>query len=262
MRLVPADKKAKELLESVSAKKSVVTAADRSKSIHQIHQERRLEERLRELPYINPFLEKIEPHARYVVLDVETTGLDYSHDRVIQYAIFDITELAAAAARGQQKYRSTLEGVKGFVNPGIPIPEDSSRIHGICDDDVRDASPFSDEIESILETIGGVDTVIVGHNIEFDMKFLNAEFVRTGHQPLRNRIVCTLRLSREKLNLERFRLIDVAHAFGIHISKAHDAENDAAVAAQVFFVLQQYDALQKKERGPVQTRGLFSRLFN
>ena len=113
-----------------------------------------------------------------VVVDVETTGLDPNSDRVVEVAAArgDLSVLL----RGETKpYFQTLEA---RVNPGMPIPEAASRIHGIQDKDVKDEEAFAEIAAQLREFIGS--RTVIGHNITFDTSFLNAEFGRAGVEDL------------------------------------------------------------------------------
>ncbi len=97
--------------------------------------------------------------------DLETTGTNVMKDRIIQIAIVKV------------KPDGSEEQYDQMVNPGIPIPEDSSRIHGIYDDDIKDKPGFKDlarEIQSFLK-----DCDLAGYNhIKFDIPLLLEEFNR------------------------------------------------------------------------------------
>ena len=102
-----------------------------------------------------------------VFFDLETTGLNTSQDRIIEFALIRITP-----------HGDVLERVRRF-NPGIPIPPDATAIHGITDADVADEPPFSATARSLAELLEGCD--LAGFNIKgFDIPMLLAEFKRAG----------------------------------------------------------------------------------
>jgi DNA polymerase-3 subunit epsilon len=103
-----------------------------------------------------------------VFFDLETTGLDLPAARIVQLALarWDGTE-------DQPPAHSWL------VNPGIPIPPDSTAIHGITDDMVRDQPRFADIAEIVFGHFAGAD--LGGYNIiRFDVPVLAEEFARAG----------------------------------------------------------------------------------
>lgn len=91
----------------------------------------------------------------FVVLDVETTGLDPKKDKIVEIA-------AAWRHNGRLLYASN------YINPGVPIPPDVSAITHIVDDDVKDA-PTIDQVVSVE---GFPKGIIVAHNAPFDRGFL------------------------------------------------------------------------------------------
>ncbi|MEM7564942.1 MAG: putative nucleotidyltransferase substrate binding domain-containing protein [Pseudomonadota bacterium] len=100
-----------------------------------------------------------------VSIDLETTGLHVANDRIVQVAIVKVS-----ATHGI----STLTDF--LVNPGIPIPERSTDIHGISESDVRYAPDYAgcqDHIRQLLN-----DNVVIGHHIGFDLAVLRHEFAR------------------------------------------------------------------------------------
>ena len=68
------------------------------------------------------------------------------------------------------------------VNPGIEIPAEASRIHGIYDEDVKNEVSFEDIAQGLRDFIGA--RPLVGHKVNFDKKFLSEEFKRVGVKTL------------------------------------------------------------------------------
>ena len=96
----------------------------------------------------------------FVVLDLETTGTSPSECA--------ITEVGAVRYRGGERV-----GVfQTLVNPGVPIPPTITVITGITEAMVLPAPPIDEVLPALLEFIGGA--VIVGHNVRFDISFLDA----------------------------------------------------------------------------------------
>lgn len=99
--------------------------------------------------------------------DLETTGINISRDRIIEISILKIFP------NGKEEKRTDL------INPGIPIPEESSLIHGFRDDDVKDAPLFKDLAKTIVKFLEGCD--LAGFNIlKFDVPMLVEEMLRAG----------------------------------------------------------------------------------
>lgn len=95
-----------------------------------------------------------------VVLDTETTGL---HDSA------RIVEIAVLGVDGSVVF-------DGLVNPGVPVPAEATRIHGITDDDVKMAPTFSDILAPLTAALAGRKVVV--YNREFDKRRLAVELHR------------------------------------------------------------------------------------
>ena len=122
------------------------------------------------------------------VVDVETTGLDPSSDRIISVAVVR-ARFADLRENPDGLHGTTMDVV---VNPQCRIPRDASRVHGFTDSDVADKGPFSDVAQQFRDFIG--DLPVIGHNVSFDKRFLSSEFKRAGVKTLaRNKSFCTMR---------------------------------------------------------------------
>ncbi|RED43364.1 DUF294 nucleotidyltransferase-like domain-containing protein [Aestuariispira insulae] len=160
-----------------------------------------------------------------VSLDLETTGLDTAKDRAI--------ELAAVRLRLGEIADATFET---FIDPGIPIPERSTAIHGISDQDIVGAVPFS-QIMPNFATWAGTD-VVIGYSIGFDLAILKGEHDRAGlaWSPPRALDV------RQLVAVAAPRLPDqsmevVAEWLGVGLEDRHRALGDAKSAARLLLAL-------------------------
>src|SRR5256714_13325490 len=109
----------------------------------------------------------------FVVLDLETTG-----GSPLNCAI---TEVGAIKLRGGE----CLGTFQTLVNPGVAIPPEITYLTGITEAMVLPAPPIEEVLPSLLEFVG--DGVIVGHNVRYDLGFLNAALARAGRARLSNR---------------------------------------------------------------------------
>lgn len=155
-----------------------------------------------------------------VAFDLETTGVDFEKDRIVQIALL----------RVEPDGRSTKFAT--LVNPQRPIPPEATRIHGIGDQDVQDAPVFAQirvQVEEILK-----EADLAGFNsIRFDLPLLQAELKRAGGL-LELRGVRHLDAMRIFHAMER-RDLTAAYKFycGKDLAGAHDALADAEAALEV-----------------------------
>ncbi|MGZ5970037.1 MAG: 3'-5' exonuclease, partial [Polyangiales bacterium] len=100
------------------------------------------------------------------VLDTETTGRDPQTDRIVEIGI-------VVGIRGE-----VVKRLNWLINPGIPIPDAAREVHGIGDDDVKDAPTFDKIAGEVAEALRGV--VPAAYNATFDRSFVAAELSRSG----------------------------------------------------------------------------------
>jgi len=163
-------------------------------------------------------------HSKFVVVDLETTGLKPGKAA--------ITEVAAI---GIENGRIAAE-FHHLVNPGRRIPAVITRLTGITDDMLRD-QPRIDDIFPQFHTFLG-SAILVAHNVEFDLSFLNFAARRLVSTSLFNLSLCTLRLARRLLPGLRSRSLDaVAASLGVSCPDRHRALGDARIATEVFLIL-------------------------
>ncbi len=165
---------------------------------------------------------------REIVLDTETTGLDPSGgDRVVEIGC---VELINHIPSGRKFHR--------YVNPERRMSVDAIQVHGIEEAFLKDKPKFAEVARELVEFLG--DDVLIAHNAEFDMAFLNAEFGRIGHPPLGgNRVVDTLMLARRKHPLGPNSLDGLMSRYSIDSSKrvVHGALLDAELLSEVYIEL-------------------------
>jgi DNA polymerase III subunit epsilon len=164
-------------------------------------------------------------------LDLETTGVSLSSDRIIEIAIIKILP------DGSRQVKRKL------INPQMPIPKSSTDIHGITDEMVKDAPTFKQAGNEIKQYLENCD--LGGYNSNrFDIPILMEEFLRAGME----------------VDLSNRRMIDVQHIFYTmeprtltaaykfycqkELVNAHSAEADVDATIDVFLSqLERYDSL-------------------
>jgi DNA polymerase-3 subunit epsilon len=161
----------------------------------------------------------------FVVLDLETTGASPNDCA--------ITEVGAVKYRGGE----CLGRFETLVNPGVPIPPFITVLTGITEAMLVPAPPIDEVLPPLLEFIGGA--VIVGHNIRFDISFLDAASTAHGYPRLGQRRVDTIGLARRLLRDEvpDLRLGTLARHLRVSVEPCHRAYADAAATAEVLHAL-------------------------
>lgn len=161
--------------------------------------------------------------CRYVVFDLETTGLHPSHgDRIV--AIGGVRVEGGRIAEGDR--------FATFAQPGRPIPPASTAIHGITDAMVSASPPWPDAVAAFHRFAG--DAVLVAHHAAFDTACLHAAEAQAG-VTFANPVLCSLRLSQWLDPDEAAHDLDsLAARHGVVIAGRHDALGDAEATAALF----------------------------
>ena len=153
--------------------------------------------------------------------DLETTGTNIAKDRIVEISI------VKALTNGEKEVKTWK------VNPGIPIPPETTDIHGISDEDVKDAPSFKDIAPQIVEMIK--DSDLGGFNSNrFDIPLLAEELIRNGfdfdltkHRPIDVQVI-----------YHKMEPRNLAAAYKYYCEKdltdAHSAEADTLATYEVF----------------------------
>ncbi len=154
------------------------------------------------------------------VIDLETTGINLSSDRIIEIAIVKIMPDGKKLSK------------RKLINPGMPIPPSSSEIHGISNEMVKDAPTFKQVANELKQFIENCD--LAGYNSNrFDIPMLAEEFLRIGME-----FDCAGRrlIDVQKIfHLMEQRTLSAAYKFycNKHLEGAHSAETDANATWEV-----------------------------
>lgn len=169
----------------------------------------------------------------YIVLDLETTGYNPHFDEII--------EVACIRYSGSEK----IDSFRSYVQP-TPYGDDSihyvddfiTKLTGITDDMLVTAPKFKDIANELYDYLG--DSVIVGHNVNFDINFLYDNFLKCLGCEFKNDYLDTMRLSRIALpDLPHHRLKDLKEYFSID-GVQHRALNDCQITHTVLSKLLDY----------------------
>ena len=173
----------------------------------------------------------------FCVFDLETTGINVSKDRIVEICILKVNPDASR------------ESKTWLVNPEMPIPKESTEVHGITDEKVKNAPTFKEIAPKILEMIAGSDLGGFNSN-RFDVPLLAEELLRAGLD----------------FDLSKFKLVDaqtiyhkmeprnLTAAYQLYCKKdlenAHSAEADVLATFEVLDAqVGHYDELPKEIAG-------------
>ncbi|MDC0057511.1 DNA polymerase III subunit epsilon [Alphaproteobacteria bacterium] len=164
---------------------------------------------------------------REIVLDTETTGLNYRMgDRVVEVGCVELIN-----------HVSTKNNLQFYCSTNRVIADEAAKVHGLTNAFLNQHPPFKDQVKKFLEFIGN-DPLII-HNAEFDVGFINNELKLLGVEPLKNKIIDTVSLARKTLNTRIANLDYLCRRFQIDLSgrDLHGALLDSQLLADVYLEL-------------------------
>lgn len=195
----------------------------------------------------------MDEFGNFVAFDLETTGTDRR--------VADPVEIGALRyADGAP--RATFRTLVALPS-GARVPPESTKVHGITDEDLRDAPSARDAIEALVEFVGPAGTVVVGHNIEgYDLPLLRAAASRSGCSAEAIEAVAgwrpidTCRLARARVSgTADYRLGTLCALHGVALERAHTALDDAAASAALLQHLardgESAESIAREMGGPV-----------
>jgi DNA polymerase-3 subunit epsilon len=168
---------------------------------------------------------------RQVVLDTETTGLDWERGhRIIEIGCVEILNR-----------RKTDDNFHCYINPEREVDEAAQEVHGMSLQDLADKPLFADVAQSFLDYIGDAELII--HNASFDVGFLDNELQMAGRDEAKllsnNQVLDTLTLARQMHPGQRNSLDALCKRYGVDNSRRdlHGALLDARLLADVYLAL-------------------------
>ena len=159
-----------------------------------------------------------------VVLDTETTGLSTKDGhRIVEIGCIELENLVPT----KKKFHC-------YINPQRKVSEKALEVHGYTDQFLSDKKKFSEIVDEFLEFIK--DKRLIIHNAEFDISHLNNELKLLGKPEIKNEIVDTLVLAREKFPGSQVSLDALCKRFRIDNSrrKQHTALLDCELLTKVY----------------------------
>ena len=155
-----------------------------------------------------------------VFFDLETTGIDVAKDRIVELCYIKVFP------NGNEESKTMR------INPTVHIPEHTTEIHGITDDDVKDCPTFAQIAKNLYKTLEGCDLAGFNSN-RFDIPLLVEEFLRCGIDfDLTKRKFIDVQTIYHKLEQ---RTLTAAYKFycGKDLTNAHSADADTRATLEV-----------------------------
>lgn len=161
----------------------------------------------------------------YIVVDLETTGLDpHKGCEIIEIGITEIKE------------NKIVKNYSRLIKPKSHIPYFITNITNISDDMVKDEEELEIVLPRFRKYIG--DRTIVAHNAKFDLKFLNF-YLEENNLPIIKDYICTLELLKKSKTYKgkNKKLETACEYYNIENKNAHRADSDTLATAKLFLIL-------------------------
>lgn len=166
---------------------------------------------------------------REICFDTETTGLEVNTgDRIVEIGAVELVN-----------FMPTGRTFHEYINPERDVPEEVVKVHGLTTEFLADKPVFSEIAQKWVDFVGD-DGILVAHNAEFDMKFINFELKKCGFSVYdADRVVDTLAIARKQFPGSPASLDALCKRFNIDNSMRtyHGALLDAELLADVYLQL-------------------------
>ena len=176
----------------------------------------------------------------FVVVDIETTGLRPASDNIIEIAAIKVVN------------NKIVDRFQSLINPLCSVDYYITAITHITNEMLEDA-PTIDAVLPIFKGFIG-DSILLGHNVNFDVNFLYENFMNVFYQPLRNDFIDTLKLSRRTmLHLKSHKLEILCREFDLVNDNAHRALSDCEVTLKIYHRLRDICPTDNFSKKPIRT---------
>lgn len=173
----------------------------------------------------------VEIRSQFVVVDIETTGLDPKRNNIIEIGAI------------KYKHFRPIDEFQLLVKP----PEHTNRKYKFVSKEITELTGITDDMLSCALDIFQVypkfeeflsSQIILGHNVNFDINFLYDSGMKVTQNPLSNNYIDTLRISRKYLpELAHHTLTDISNRLGVVNKRAHRALTDCYATAECYIKL-------------------------
>jgi len=163
---------------------------------------------------------------RKLILDTETTGLNFDNDRIIEIGIVELIDNVLT-----QNY------FHEYVNPEMSISLSAQKIHGISNEFLIGKPTFNNIAKNFLDFVKD-DTIII-HNAEFDTNFINKELQNCGFKNIKNTVVDTIKIAKKEFPGQTVNLDSLCKKLSVNNTRQnfHGALLDANLLSKVYLKL-------------------------
>ena len=162
---------------------------------------------------------------RQLIIDTETSGLDFDKDRIIEIGCLELIEGIFTGNKFHQYYKPDE----------IEISSESEKIHGLNNRFLAEFSTFEEDIEKFMAFVD--DSQLIIHNAQFDVTMINNALKRSGINQINlDSTICTLEIAKKKFPGSKNNLNALCRRFGISLDsrEKHGALTDSFLLLQVY----------------------------
>ena len=165
-------------------------------------------------------------NERKLILDTETTGLSFDIDKIVEIGIVELKDNVLT-----QNY------FHEYINPEKEISLSAQKIHGISDEFLTEKPVFSKIAQKLLDFIK--DDIIIIHNAEFDINFINKELQNCGYNKINNIVIDTIKLAKKEFPGQAVNLDSLCRKLSVNNTRQnyHGALLDATLLSKVYLKL-------------------------
>ena len=165
-------------------------------------------------------------NERKLILDTETTGLSFDTDKIIEIGIVELKDNILT-----QNY------FHEYINPEKDISLSAQKVHGISNKFLIDKPIFSKIAQKFLDFIK--DDIIIIHNAEFDLSFINKELQNCGFSRINNIVIDTIKLAKKEFPGQAVNLDSLCRKLDVNNTRQnyHGALLDATLLSKVYLKL-------------------------
>lgn len=172
---------------------------------------------------------------KFIVLDIETTGLDYGNSYIIEIGALKV-------------FDENISYYHSYINDNLEIPKFIQQLTGITKELlVSDGLPLKDALKSFKSFVDNLP--IAGYNINFDISFINYNLKNIGEAELTNKTIDILYyVKRDNLFLKNYKLETVLNAYGLGDTVPHRALEDAKLIYKLSMKLNNFQEKLNQNR--------------